>query len=145
MRTTVCWSRVKREPADWPLTCGRLAARLRRCHSGVDSRVGEVPVIAVRVLGPLEVTVDGAPADVGGPRQRCVLARLIAAHGRVVSADRLIEDLYADEAPPKALAAVQAFVSHLRRVLEPDRAARTPARVLVTSPPGYAVQLGRDV
>ena len=47
----------------------------------------------------------------GGPRQRCVLARLIAAHGRVVSADRLIEGLYADEAPPRALAAVQVYVS----------------------------------
>ena len=101
-------------------------------------------MIGVRVLGPLEVTVDGAPADVGGPRQRCVLARLIAAQGRVVSADRLVEDLYADEAPPRALAAVQSYVSHLRRALEPGRAARAPAGVLVTSPPGYAVRLGRE-
>ena len=68
-----------------------------------------------------------------------MLARLIAARGRVVSADRLIEDLYSAAAPPKALAAVQAYVSHLRRALEPGRAARAPARVLVTSPPGYAV------
>jgi DNA-binding SARP family transcriptional activator len=102
-------------------------------------------VIGVRVLGPLEVAVDGVPADLGGPRQRCVLARLIAEHGRVVSADRLIEDLYADEAPPRALAAVQSYVSHLRRALEPGRAARAPARVLITSPPGYAVRLGRDM
>ena len=101
-------------------------------------------MIGVRVLGPLEVTVNSAPADVGGPRQRCVLARLIAAHGQVVSADRLIEDLYADEAPPKALAAVQSYISHLRRALEPGRAARSPAGVLVTSPPGYAVRLGRE-
>ena len=98
-------------------------------------------MIEVRVLGPLEVTVDGTRADIGGPRPRCVLARLIAEHGRVVSADRLIEDLYADEAPPKALAAVQSYVSRLRRALEPGRAARVPAGVLVTSPPGYAVQL----
>ena len=102
-------------------------------------------MIGVRVLGPVEVTVDGALADVGGLRQRCVLARLIAAQGRVVSADRLIEDLYAEEAPPTALAAVQSYVSHLRRVLEPGRAAWAPAGVLVTSPPGYAVRLGRDV
>jgi DNA-binding SARP family transcriptional activator/tetratricopeptide (TPR) repeat protein len=101
-------------------------------------------VIAIRVLGPLEVTVSGAPADVGGPRQQCVLARLVAGHGRVVSADRLIEDLYADEAPPRALAAVQSYVSHLRRALEPGRAAWAPAGVLVTAPPGYAVRLGRD-
>jgi DNA-binding SARP family transcriptional activator len=103
-----------------------------------------VAVIGVRVLGPLEVTVDGATADVGGPRQRCVLARLIAGHGRVVSADRLIEDLYADEAPPRALAALQSYVSHLRRALEPGRTPRAPAAVLVTSPPGYALQLGWD-
>ncbi len=100
-------------------------------------------MIAVRVLGPLDVTVHGAPADIGGPRQRCVLARLVAGHGQVVSADRLIEDLYADEAPPRALAAVQSYVSHLRRALEPDRAARAPSGVLVTSPPGYAIQLGQ--
>jgi DNA-binding SARP family transcriptional activator len=102
-------------------------------------------VIGVRVLGPLEVAVNGVPADLGGPRQRCVLARLIAEHGRVVSADRLIEDLYADEAPPRALAAVQSYVSHLRRALEPGRAARAPAGVLITSPPGYAVRLGSDI
>jgi DNA-binding SARP family transcriptional activator len=106
--------------------------------------VSEVRVIGVRVLGPLQVIVDGVPADVGGPRQRCVLARLIAEHGRVVSADRLIEDLYADEAPPRALAAVQSYVSHLRRALEPGRPARTPSGVLVTSPPGYLIQLGQD-
>jgi DNA-binding SARP family transcriptional activator len=106
--------------------------------------VSEVRVIGVRVLGPLEVIVDGVPADVGGPRQRCVLARLIAEHGRVVSADRLIEDLYGDEAPPRALAAAQSYVSHLRRALEPGRPARAPSGVLVTSPPGYAVRLGRD-
>lgn len=98
----------------------------------------------MRVLGELEATVDGVPADLGGPRQRCVLARLAAEQGRAVSADRLIEDLYADEAPPRALAAVQSYVSHLRRALEPDRAARTPARVLITAPPGYALRLSRD-
>lgn len=101
-------------------------------------------MIALRVLGPLEVTVDGTQPDLGGPRQRCVLARLVAEQGRVVSADRLIEDLYADEAPPRALAAVQSYVSHLRRALEPGRTARAPAQALVTSPPGYALRLSRD-
>ncbi len=107
------------------------------------SSVCEVPVIGVRVLGPVEATVDGARADIGGLRQRCVLARLIAAQGRVVSADRLIEDLYSDEAPPRALAAVQSYVSHLRRALEPGRQAWAAAGVLVTSPPGYALRLDR--
>jgi DNA-binding SARP family transcriptional activator len=99
-------------------------------------------MIAVRVFGALEVAVDGAPADLGGPRQRCVLARVAAEHGRAVPVDRLIEDVYAEEAPPKALTAIQSYVSRLRDALEPGRTARTPARVLVTSPPGYALRLG---
>ncbi len=101
-------------------------------------------MVGIRVLGPLEADVDGAPADLGGPRQRCVLARLVAEHGRVVSAGRLIEDLYTDEPPARALATVHAYVSRLRRVLEPDRAARAPAGILVTAPPGYALRLTAD-
>jgi DNA-binding SARP family transcriptional activator len=103
-----------------------------------------VAVIGIRVLGPLEVTVGGTPASVGGPRQRCVLARLIAARGQVVSADRLIEDLYAGEAPPRALAALQSYVSHLRRALEPGRTAWVRGGVLPASPPGYALRLGAE-
>jgi DNA-binding SARP family transcriptional activator len=101
-------------------------------------------VIEIRVLGPLEAVVNGARADLGGPRRRSVLARLAAERGRVVSADRLIEDMYAGEAPPRALAAVQAHVSHLRRALEPDRSAGSDAQVLVTAPPGYALRVGQE-
>jgi DNA-binding SARP family transcriptional activator len=120
-----------------------------------------VAVIEIRVLGPLEAVVNGVRADLGGPRRRSVLARLAAERGRVVSADRLIEDMYAGEAPPRALAALQAHVSHLRRALEPGaatrrrprrqpgpigpiRAAGSDAQVLVTAPPGYALRVGQE-
>ncbi|WP_207399495.1 AfsR/SARP family transcriptional regulator, partial [Actinomadura fibrosa] len=96
---------------------------------------------AVRVLGAFSAAVDGAPADLGGPRQRSVLARLVAAQGRMVPADRLVEELWAGTAPQRAAAGLQSFVSHLRRALEPGRPPRTPARVLVTEPPGYALRL----
>lgn len=98
-------------------------------------------MIELRVLGPMEVTVSGVPVSAGGPRQRCMLARLIAARGQVVSVGTIIEDLYDGEAPPGAQMAVQSYVSRLRRVLEPGRAAWTHAQVLVTSPPGYAARL----
>ncbi len=101
-------------------------------------------MIEILVLGPLEAMVNGARADLGGPRRRSVLARLAAEQGRVVSADRLIEDMYAGEAPPRALAAVQAHVSHLRRALEPGRSAGTAGQVLITAPPGYALRVGRE-
>ncbi|MFA1539254.1 BTAD domain-containing putative transcriptional regulator [Actinomadura monticuli] len=98
----------------------------------------------VRVLGAFGAEVAGAPADLGGPRQRSVLARLVAARGRMVPAGRIVEDLWAGDAPPRAAAGLQSFVSHLRRALEPDRPPRTPARVLVTEPPGYALRLPDD-
>ncbi|MEH3132769.1 MAG: BTAD domain-containing putative transcriptional regulator [Mycolicibacterium neoaurum] len=97
--------------------------------------------VRVSVMGPLRAWVDGTPADLGGPKQRSVLLRLVLAYGEVVSVDRLIEDLWAGEPPPKALAALQAYISHLRRVLEPGRERRAPAQVIVSAAPGYCLRL----
>src|SRR6185312_14972065 len=97
----------------------------------------------LRVLGPFAVET-GTAADLGGPRQRAVLALLLSTRGEVVSVDRLIEDLWRGEAPPRAIASLQAYVSNLRRVLEPEREPRAPARLLVSAPPGYAVRLPAD-
>lgn len=105
-------------------------------------------MLRLRVLGALDASVDtGAGVlrpDLGGPRQRSVLALLLVARGQVVSVDRLVEDLWNGEAPPRAIGALQAYVSHLRRALEPDRAPRTPATVLVSEPPGYAIRVPPD-
>ncbi|GAB2961165.1 hypothetical protein GCM10017788_73300 [Amycolatopsis acidiphila] len=81
--------------------------------------------------------------DLKGPRHRAVLARLLIAKGRVVPVDRLVDDLWEDP-PDGALGAIQTFVSTLRRALEPGRAPRAPARLLVTSPPGYALHAAPD-
>ncbi|NKX55805.1 AfsR/SARP family transcriptional regulator [Arthrobacter mobilis] len=80
----------------------------------------------------------------GGWRQRAVLARLLIARGQAVSADRLIDDVWGSEPPDKALLALQSYVSRLRRLLEPARAARGPATVLVSVPTGYRLRLHRD-
>ncbi|MCD2189765.1 BTAD domain-containing putative transcriptional regulator [Actinomycetospora soli] len=98
-------------------------------------------MLRVDVLGDVRATIDGRTLDLGGPRQRAVLGMLVAADGRVVSTDRFLEDLWAGSPPPKALGALQAYVSHLRRRLEPDRAPRTPATVLVSVAPGYRLTL----
>ncbi|MBB2908843.1 DNA-binding SARP family transcriptional activator [Streptosporangium becharense] len=93
-----------------------------------------------RVLGPLEVRDDaGTPVNLGGPRQRAVLARLLVEGGSVVSADRLIDDVYDGAPPASATATLQSYVSNLRRVIEPDRGPRTRSRLLVGRLPGYAL------
>ncbi|MFE0148194.1 BTAD domain-containing putative transcriptional regulator [Nonomuraea sp. NPDC059007] len=101
-------------------------------------------MVRIRVLGSFAAEVDGVAVPLGGPLQRAVLAVLVAARGHVVSADRLIDDLWHDRAPAQALASLQAYVSNLRRLLEPGRAPRTPAQVLVSASPGYALRLAGD-
>ncbi|MFJ8082784.1 BTAD domain-containing putative transcriptional regulator [Streptomyces sp. NPDC096205] len=86
---------------------------------------------------------DGTPVDLGGPRHREVLARLVAAGGRLVATDTLVDDLWA-EPPVRAVGALRTFVAALRRAIEPGRTPRTPPRVLVTEGPGYALRLPRD-
>ncbi|MEU6125303.1 AfsR/SARP family transcriptional regulator [Streptomyces sp. NPDC047123] len=86
---------------------------------------------------------DGSPIDLGGPRHREVLARLVAAEGRTVTTDTLVDDLWSDP-PARAVGALRTFVAALRRALEPERPPRDPPRVLVTEGPGYALRLSRD-
>ncbi|MEU1728574.1 BTAD domain-containing putative transcriptional regulator [Nonomuraea sp. NPDC005692] len=98
-------------------------------------------MVFIRVLGALEAEVGGEPVPLGGPRQRGVLALLVAARGQVVPVDRMIEDLWRGEPPARALLSLQAYVSNLRRLLEPGRPPRSPARLLVSAAPGYALRL----
>ncbi|MFJ4628847.1 BTAD domain-containing putative transcriptional regulator [Streptomyces sp. NPDC088847] len=99
--------------------------------------------VAFGVLGPVAAW-DGAGDAIAlkGPRHRAVLARLLVARRRVVPVGRLVEDLWADqgEPPADAVGAVRTFVAALRRALEPERPPRTPARLLVTEGPGYALR-----
>ncbi|MFD4557523.1 BTAD domain-containing putative transcriptional regulator [Streptomyces sp. NPDC058469] len=99
--------------------------------------------VAFGVLGPVAAWDGAGDAIVlKGPRHRAVLARLLVARRRVVPVGRLVEDLWAgrDEPPADAVGAVRTFVAALRRALEPERPPRTPARLLVTEGPGYALR-----
>ncbi|MFF7761579.1 BTAD domain-containing putative transcriptional regulator [Streptomyces griseorubiginosus] len=101
-------------------------------------------MLRIRVLGPLGAEVAGAPVELGTPRQRAVLALLVAARGAVVSVDRMADQLWRGRPPARATVSLQTYVSNLRRLLEPERPPRAPATVLVSSPPGYALRLPED-
>ncbi|MEW2343040.1 AfsR/SARP family transcriptional regulator [Streptomyces griseoaurantiacus] len=97
----------------------------------------------IDVLGAVRARrEDGGEIALGGPRHREVLARLVAAEGRMVTTDALVGDLWSDP-PTRAVGALRTFVAALRRALEPDRAPRTPPKLLVTEGPGYALRLPR--
>ncbi|MEV5409288.1 BTAD domain-containing putative transcriptional regulator [Thermopolyspora sp. NPDC052614] len=97
-------------------------------------------MLTFHVLGPFEVRRGGSPIDLGGHRQQSVLARLVVAGGRAVPMSVLIDELWPGEPPTQALSTIQGYVSRLRRALEPDRAPREEAAVLVSAPPGYALR-----
>ncbi|KAA9373367.1 AfsR/SARP family transcriptional regulator [Microbispora cellulosiformans] len=91
------------------------------------------------VLGTLRAEVEGRPAHLGGPRQRAVLAMLLIARGRNVSAERILADVWEDSRPP-SMTTLHGYVADLRRALEPERASGAPARLLVREGAGYALR-----
>ena len=95
----------------------------------------------VTVLGAASVQRAGVPVDLGGPKVRSLLAALALYAGRPVSPDRIIDLLWQQNPPPAVTASLQTYVAKLRRAVEPDRAARAPSTVLLTSTAGYALHL----
>ena len=91
-----------------------------------------------RILGPLAVRVDGESVAIGGPKQRALLALLLLSANRVVSRDRLIEELFPDQSPDSADHALRNQVSRLRKVLAP--AAVDEPRVVARAP-GYLLRV----
>ncbi|WP_405133220.1 BTAD domain-containing putative transcriptional regulator [Nocardia sp. NBC_01388] len=98
----------------------------------------------IRVLGPLLLSADGREVALGTPMQRAVLGRLIVAHGQAVSTERLIEDLWAGQPPAKAASVLQVHIHNLRRLFEPDRPRRAPARHIVSESSGYALRIAEN-
>ena len=87
------------------------------------------------VLGPVRViTGDGAVAPLP-PRMRSLLAALLAARGRPVSAERLIAELWPGDTPPTAAGALQVHVSGLRKIV---------GTALATMPGGYTLTASSD-
>jgi DNA-binding SARP family transcriptional activator len=96
----------------------------------------EAGVREFRVLGPLQVRSAGRALALGGPKERALLALLLIHPNRVLSVDRLTEELWGDGAPERATAALRVYVSHLRRAL-----GEQGEEVIATRPPGYLLRL----
>ncbi len=91
----------------------------------------------VRLLGPVDVTIDGTPRPVAGRRRAAVLAALALQPGRVISADRLADLVWGDDAPTTAANTLQSHVSYLRRLLGGRDTIRARH-------PGYLLDLGAE-
>src|SRR3954451_10180092 len=81
------------------------------------------------LLGSMEVRRDGAALELGGLRQRSLLALLVLHANELVATDRLVDELWGDDPPDAAVKTVQVYVARLRKLLG--------AGSIVTRPPGY--------
>lgn len=106
-----------------------------RCCSAV-----EIPLqtcfaqqVEFLVLGPVEARVDGRMLQLGGPKQRALLALLLLNANQVVSRDRLVDSLWGERAPESAQRSLDAYVSRLRTLLGGERIERRP--------PGYLLRV----
>jgi DNA-binding SARP family transcriptional activator len=86
-----------------------------------------------RILGPLEAWAEGGEVTLGGPKPRALLVLLLLHPNEVVPADRLMDELWGEDVPERAAAALRVNVSRLRKALPQD--------VLTTRSPGYVVRV----
>jgi predicted ATPase/DNA-binding SARP family transcriptional activator len=90
----------------------------------------------VRLFGELEAVAGGVPVPVRGAKQRTLLALLALRPGQPISADRLIDALWADRQVANPANALQAQIGQLRRTFG--------ATAILTSEAGYALAVGPD-
>ena len=95
---------------------------------------GRSTVIEFRVLGPVEVVEEDRPLVLGSPQQRLLLAVLLVHRGEPVSSDRLIDELWGEQAPASAIKIVQGYVSNLRKVLGDGRVGHPRTRLRCCRP-----------
>ena len=84
------------------------------------------------VLGPLQAVRDERSIPLGGPKQRLVLAALVAARGQPVSTAALIDALWPEEPPKTARKTLQGYVHGLRTAL---------GDAVATEASGYSLQV----
>src|SRR5262245_14778952 len=109
--------------------CGPFQRRFSPATAVSVSRLEGRRQMDFGVLGPLEAWDEGRELPLGGPRPRALLAVLLMHANEVVPSDLLIDDLWGEDSPEDAAAALRVNVSRLRKALSQD--------VLVTRSPGY--------
>jgi DNA-binding SARP family transcriptional activator/predicted ATPase len=94
-----------------------------------------------KILGPVEAIEGDRPLALGGARQRALLAMLLLHANEVVSSDRLIDELWAQDGREEAGKSLQMAVSRLRKALDAGPSAGTEGGVILTRRPGYELRV----
>jgi predicted ATPase/DNA-binding SARP family transcriptional activator len=90
--------------------------------------------VNISVLGPIRAQNQDGPVDLGGARQKRLLATLVAYEGESVSIPELLDALWGDDPPPSGPRTIQSYVSRLRKSLGREAIERTAAGYRLTVP-----------
>lgn len=93
-----------------------------------------------RLLGPMRIQAGGSAVRITAPKQRTVLAMLLARAGHVVPIRSLVTEVWDDRPPRSAVANLRTYLAQLRKLLPPS--ADPAAERLVTSEAGYLLRVG---
>jgi DNA-binding SARP family transcriptional activator/tetratricopeptide (TPR) repeat protein len=91
-----------------------------------------------RLLGPLEIVIDGQVTTPSGTIPACVLGMLLLDRGRLIPVHRLAAAVWDDELPDTALHQVRKAVSMLRGTIPDGK------RIIVTGTDGYRIDIDED-
>jgi DNA-binding SARP family transcriptional activator/class 3 adenylate cyclase len=112
---------------------GREVELAAAAQAAIVGLAGVQQGLEFRILGPLEAFKDGQPLELGGQKQRALLAVFLLEAGRVIPTDRLIDALWGEHPPRTAGTSLQNFISQLRKLLGPE--------AIQTRPPGYLLRV----
>jgi serine/threonine protein kinase/ABC-type glycerol-3-phosphate transport system substrate-binding protein len=88
-----------------------------------------------RLLGPVEVREGHRLPPLGGPKQRTLLAYLILRANELVTVERLIDAIWADDPPDTARNTLQTYIKHLRKAVGPERIQRRASGYVLVADP----------
>jgi DNA-binding SARP family transcriptional activator len=95
--------------------------------------------VEFRVLGPVEIWLDGRSLGLGSPKEACVLAALLLPAGHPVSAESLIDHVWGTDLPGKVRASLWSYIARLRKILAMSDEAR-----LVKRSGSYVLETSRE-
>lgn len=108
-------------------------------------REGEI-AMDIRLLGPMEATLDGRSFSPTAGKPRQVLALLAIHAGELVTTSAMVEEVWGRKVPRTAVQTIQTYILKLRKGLT-DNAGLPgdPRDVIATRPGGYALNVPADM
>ncbi len=95
----------------------------------------------LQILGPLAIWLRGKQLDPGSTKHRIILGLLAMTPNSLVHQDGLVDVVWGDDPPATAVRLLRHYVTRMRRTLDPGRASRDPAGMIVLAGACYCLRV----